>query len=171
MSARSGSPRRESRRRRRGLERVDRGSLARGTLPAKRVRELMLAEAWRRVAGAALARRAVAQGVRRGVLELTIADPGWADALVSLIPSLAARLSRRYPDLGIRRFRLQVGGRPQPVRALAADAVVESAAPETPETEAPTRSSQPESEPGAAGADVEEVARRYLERARKRGSC
>jgi hypothetical protein len=122
----------------------------------------MLAEAWRRVAGTALARRAVAERVRRGVLELTVADPGWADAVVALIPQLAGRLSRRYPDLGIRRFRVQVGASAHPVHDVPPDAGRDEPA--------GTSDAAPRRDAGRAPADLGDVARRYLERARKRRS-
>jgi hypothetical protein len=74
-------------------------------LSAARARSLELQAAWRHVAGAALAERAVALLVRRGVLELAVADPAWRRAVEHLLPELGARLAREHPDLGVTRFR------------------------------------------------------------------
>jgi len=75
-------------------------------LSATRTRDLELQAAWRHVAGAAIARRAPAVALRRGVLELTIAEPAWRRAIEHLLPELGARLSRDHPSLGVTRFRL-----------------------------------------------------------------
>jgi hypothetical protein len=75
-------------------------------LSRTRARDLALQVAWRRVAGPALAQRAVAVAVRRGVLELAVADPAWRRAVERLLPELGAKLQRRHPELGVTRFRL-----------------------------------------------------------------
>jgi predicted nucleic acid-binding Zn ribbon protein len=74
-------------------------------LPAGRASQLRLAAAWRRVAGDLVARRTTALAVRRGVLELQVADESWAGTLEALVPSLAERLSAECPGLGIRKVR------------------------------------------------------------------
>jgi len=79
-------------------------------LSATRTRDLELQAAWRRVAGPAIARRAPAIAVRRGVLELQVAEPAWRRALEHLLPELGARLAREHPALGVTRFRLVTGG-------------------------------------------------------------
>lgn len=87
-------------------------------LSERQKRALVLEHAWRQVAGEAVARRATAVGVTRGVLRIEVPDPRWATALRSLLPSLVGRLTRRYPHLGVRRFRIVAGGAnevPQPV--------------------------------------------------------
>lgn len=97
-------------RRVRGFERA--GSLPPGQLglPAGRARELVLQRAWRRVAGEAIARRAIALHIRRGVLEIAVADAHWAATLTELIPRLAGRLAASFPELGVRKFRLRREG-------------------------------------------------------------
>jgi len=81
-------------------------------LSAARTRDLELQAAWRHVAGPAISRRAPAIALRRGVLELHVAEPAWRRALEHLLPELGARLSREHPALGVTRFRL-VDGRGQ----------------------------------------------------------
>jgi hypothetical protein len=44
--------------------------------------------------------------VRRGVLELSIAEPAWRRAIENLLPELGARFARHHPALGVTRFRL-----------------------------------------------------------------
>jgi predicted nucleic acid-binding Zn ribbon protein len=75
-------------------------------LSAARANDLEIQAAWRRVAGPAIARRATAVGLRRGVLTLSIAGPAWRRVLENLLPELGARFSRHYPSLGVTRFRL-----------------------------------------------------------------
>lgn len=75
-------------------------------LSATRAKELELQAAWRHVAGPVIARRAPALAVRRGVLELSIAEPAWRRAIEHLLPELGAKLSRHHPALGVTRFRL-----------------------------------------------------------------
>ena len=75
-------------------------------LSLARAKDLELQAAWRRVAGAAIARRAEALSLRRGVLELSIAGHAWRRVLEKMLPELGARFTRRYPELGVTRFRL-----------------------------------------------------------------
>ena len=75
-------------------------------LSKSRAKELELQLAWRRVAGPALARRASVVALRRGDLELAIAEPEWRRVLENLFPELGARFARHHPDLGVTRFRL-----------------------------------------------------------------
>jgi hypothetical protein len=79
-------------------------------LRRSQARRLRLAYAWTSVAGPALARRVEAVRIARGVLELEISDPRWADQVKSLIPGLAGRLAGRFPDLGIKKMRLRTTG-------------------------------------------------------------
>jgi hypothetical protein len=80
-------------------------------LPRRRARELTLRVAWQRVAGDALARRAVPLSIERGVLVVGIADERWIDTARALIPRLVGRLAGAHPELGVRRCRLRVGDR------------------------------------------------------------
>ena len=93
-------------RRLRGFERLGvSGARALG-LSTIRTKDLELQAAWRHVAGPVIARRAPALAVRRGVLELQVAEPAWRRAIEHLLPELGAKLSRHYPALGVTRFRL-----------------------------------------------------------------
>ncbi len=94
----------------RGFTRV--GSLGVGDLglPKPQSRRLLLEQAWIRVAGEPLARRAVPVAIRRGVLEISIDDPAWAKQLIPLLPRLVGRLARNAPDLGVRKFRVTAAG-------------------------------------------------------------
>src|SRR5260221_12372821 len=93
-------------RRSRGFEPLG-ASGARAVGPsATRTKDLELQAAWRHVAGPAIARRASAVAVRRGVLELQVASRAWRRAIEHLLPELGARLSRHHPGLGVTRFRL-----------------------------------------------------------------
>jgi predicted nucleic acid-binding Zn ribbon protein len=75
-------------------------------LSAVRAKDLELQVAWRQVAGPAIARRAEAVALRRGVLTLSIAGPAWRRVLENLLPELGAKFARRYPALGVTRFQL-----------------------------------------------------------------
>ena len=75
-------------------------------LSRSRAKDLELQVAWRHVAGPALARRASVLTLRRGVLELSIAEPEWRRVLENLFPELGARFARHHPSLGVTRFRL-----------------------------------------------------------------
>jgi hypothetical protein len=76
-------------------------------LPRARARELLLASAWRRTAGEALARHVGARKGRGDVLVLSVRDERWAAALGEILPSLAARLAARFPELGLARFKIE----------------------------------------------------------------
>lgn len=93
--------------------RSKRGWVGLGELPAaklglgsRRTRELVLGRAWREAAGEAIARRAPAERITRGVLVVRVPDGNWADTLIDLLPRLAARLAALHPELGVSRFRL-----------------------------------------------------------------
>ncbi len=123
----------------------------------RRQRQLLLEIAWRNAAGEAVARRAAAVSVDRGVLLLEIADPRWAAAVRALLPVAAARLARLHPDLGVRRFRIRAGaeGTPEPAMPLGPPA---GGAPD------PTEREQAPQEAGPP--PIDEVAEAYLARFR-----
>lgn len=98
-------------RRRRGFERVGRLGADELGLSRRRAHELTLSAAWQRVAGAALARRARALSIERGVLVIGIEDERWVETAKALIPRLVGRLMGLHPGLGVRRCRLRVGER------------------------------------------------------------
>jgi hypothetical protein len=107
-------------RRHRGFERAGRVPARELGLPRAQAAQLVLAAEWRRVAGAAIAQRASAIAIRRGVLEIELHDERWRETLTSLLPNLASRLATRCPDLGVRKFLLRAGDsrpetRPSPV--------------------------------------------------------
>ena len=56
-----------------------------------------------------MARRAKVLGLRRGVLELSIAGPAWRRVLENMLSELGARFTRHHPALGVTRFRLTDG--------------------------------------------------------------
>jgi hypothetical protein len=93
-------------RRSRGFEPLGAAGVRALGLSASRTKDLELQAAWHHVAGPVLARRAVAQAVRRGVLSITVTDPAWRRPIEHLLPELGARLSREYPALGVTRFQL-----------------------------------------------------------------
>lgn len=80
-------------------------------LSRKRARALLLAVAWRRVAGEALSARAEARRLSRGVLEVETGDPGLAATLRSTLPDLAGRMAADFPALGLRKCRVIETGR------------------------------------------------------------
>lgn len=89
-------------RRRRGFEAAGVAGTNAIGLPVRRGRELSLAVAWRRVAGAPLAERTIEIHVRRGRLVIEVVDDaGWATGLSELLPQLAARFAAERPDLAI----------------------------------------------------------------------
>ena len=92
-------------RRSRGFEALGSAGIDALKLPASRLRNLEIQAAWRKVAGAGLAKHATAVNLRRGVLELNVADPGWRRAIERLLPELGARFSREHPSLGVTKFR------------------------------------------------------------------
>ena len=93
-------------RRSRGFEPLGSTGVRALGLSAARAKDLELQAAWRHVAGAAIARRAVAVALRRGVLELSVAEPAWRRAIENLLPELGARFARHHPELGVTRFSL-----------------------------------------------------------------
>ncbi len=159
---------------RRGFTPIGSADLRTVGLPAREARRLRLERAWAGVAGEAIARRARAADVRRGVLELDIADPAWARQLAPLLPGIVARLTLEFPDLGIRKLKTVVAGEATE-RAIAvtpADAQPRS----TREASDPNPKSNPKSKPSAPAAaeplspgDLLEIAARYLDRAREAG--
>ena len=74
-----------------------------------RAKDLELQAAWRHVAGPAIAHRAKALALRRGVLELSIAGTAWRKVIEDMLPELGARFRRHHPGLGVARFRLTDG--------------------------------------------------------------
>jgi len=132
------------------------------SLPERQKRALVLEHAWRRVAGEAVARRAAAAGVARGVLRVEVPDPRWATALRGLLPGLVARMARSYPELGVRRFRIVAAGAEELPRP-----VPESPQDDAPATSAPTPSRPGEvraADPAPAGVRIEAIADAYLAR-------
>jgi hypothetical protein len=143
-------------RRRRGFEALaeitpDKLGLSRG-----RSVQLLLEATWDEVAGETLARRARPLSLRRGVLEVEVADDRWIEPLLSLIPRIAGRLNARRPELGIRKLKIRAGG--QLLDRLPAAAEVEDCA--------PTEPSPPDLE--SARLTIEQVRDRYLARLRSR---
>jgi len=78
-------------------------------LSASRAKDLELQAAWRQVAGPAIARRAEALALRRGVLDLSISGVAWRKVIENMLPKLGARFARHHPALGVTRFRLLDG--------------------------------------------------------------
>ena len=103
-------------RRRRGFERVGRVPANQLGLPTRLAKELLLAAAWRHVAGETIARRAAVR-VSRGVLEIRVPDEHWATLISELIPRIAGRMAAAYPELQVRKFRLHREGNRTPARA------------------------------------------------------
>ena len=160
-----------TRRRRRGFEPVGRVSATELGLSRRRADELTLRVAWRRVAGEALARRAAALSIERGVLVIGIEDERWVETAKALIPRLVGRLAGSHPELGVRRCRLRVGERGSTEAALR---VVPEEASESGTTDRePTRESEterPSSPDIPVGRRLEEVMERYLEQGARRRS-
>ena len=101
------------------------GSVGAGALglPKPLVRKLELEHAWQRIAGPALARRVRAAQIRNGVVELAVDDARWAREVIPLLPTLAGRLVRAAPGLGVRKFRITVGGEVRSAPAVPPDDV------------------------------------------------
>jgi len=99
-------------------------------LPAREARGLLLAHAWRHAVGDAIAKRLQPIRVVRGTVEIE-ADALWARDLRHLLPSLAGRLSRAAPELGVQRFRLRVQGDERVSEAQPIAVPPEIGAPET----------------------------------------
>jgi hypothetical protein len=96
-------------RRSRGFEPLGSTGVTNLGLSATRAKDLALQAAWRQVAGPAIAHRAKATALRRGVLELSIAGPAWRKVIEDMLPDLGARFTRHHPALGVTRFRLTDG--------------------------------------------------------------
>jgi predicted nucleic acid-binding Zn ribbon protein len=109
-------------RRRRGFEQVGCLPASQLGLPSRLAKELLLAAAWRHVAGETIARRAVVR-VNRGVLEIRVPDGHWATTMAELIPRIAGRMAAAYPQLGVRKFRMQREGQSRPARATTIEEV------------------------------------------------
>lgn len=153
------------RRNRRGFERAGALSLDRLGLPRARARELILAQAWDQVAGPALAARVRAARVQRGVLEIEVTSGRWSATLREWLPRLAGRLSRAFPELGVRKFRVLRAGSDelepaQPVAAGEQPLNPEDARPAPEATEEPIEVEDSRS----PDERLEELASRYLQR-------
>jgi len=160
----------QNRRRRRGFEHAGTLPLDSLGLPRGRARELILAQAWEDVAGSKLVHHARALCVQRGVLEIEISGGRWTDTLSELLPGLTGRLSRRYPELGVRKFRWIVRDSKERGPILALDTSRETEARETKAVEAaqeaPALPKQEIEIDDRRDQDerLQELARRYLER-------
>ena len=96
------------RRRAKGFEPMGKLDPRQMGLPVGKARQLRLEQAWRKIAGEALSRRARAISLRRGVLEIEAEDRAWLAAVEPLLPRLAGRLVARHPDLGVTKYRLRL---------------------------------------------------------------
>jgi hypothetical protein len=153
-------------RRDRGFERVGGLPADQLGLPRARGRELVLDRAWRQVAGEAVARRAVARRVVRGVLEVEVDDERWIETLRPLVPRLAGRLAGQYPELRVHKFRLILDRsrplpRPQPVEAI--DRAAPPSEPRSPAKSAPHDPTSDE----APAERLTRIMERYLDRPRR----
>jgi hypothetical protein len=128
-------------------------------LPPARGREMLLAHAWRTVAGPALASRATLGGLRRGVLEVRVPAGPWAESVAALLPRLAGRLAASWPSLGVKRYRLVREGAAGPAPAAREVGGVDE---ERAEAAEPERGLGPR--PVLAAPAIGELKRRYLER-------
>jgi hypothetical protein len=134
-------------------------------LSSARTSELVLTRAWREAAGEAIARRAPAERIRRGVLELRVPDGNWAEALIELLPRLAARLATSHPELGVVRFRLLRQGRYEPSRP---ERLPEAEEPFAPTHEDSAASNEAEGDGAAPIAErLQRAMERYLARSQK----
>jgi len=153
-------------RRDRGFERAGRLPADQLGVPRARGRELVLDRAWRQVAGEAVARRAVARRVVRGVLEVEVDDERWVETLGHLVPRLAGRLAARYPELRVRKFRLILDRSRALPRPQSVEAVDET--PPSPEPRPPAESAALDQPSDVAPAErLTRVMERYLERPRR----
>lgn len=103
--------------------------------------------------------------VQRGVLEIEVVCGRWTDTLTEFLPGLAGRLSRLYPELGVRRFRLihtdtNERDAPQAIEITEATGRTRQTQ-DAPEL--PGRTVEPE-DPRPQHERLEELARRYVER-------
>jgi hypothetical protein len=129
-------------------------------------RRLRLQHCWRAVVGEAVAGRLTVTRIVRGMLEIE-AEPRWAASMEPVLGSLVGRLAGRFPELGIRRYRLTVEGASESGEAVAVR-------PESPESAdagrpvPPVRPSPKEGDPPGRLRDrIERAARLYLERAER----
>jgi len=138
-------------------------------LPARKALDLCLAHAWRLVAGEALASRAPAGRVSRGVLHIHVDDPRWAPVVRRVLPRLAGRLAGRFPELGVKKLRLRIGGADETSRAqtVVPDPPGPSPAAPAPRSTKLHHRTQESSPPLGAGVGIEDLADRYMERTRK----
>ena len=51
------------------------------------------------------------------MVEIRVPDEHWATMISELIPRIAGRMAAAYPELGVRKFRLQREGKRTPARA------------------------------------------------------
>lgn len=96
----------ETKRRVAGFERLGAGGAATLGLGARRAHALALEAAWRRAAGASIARRAAIVGRRRGVLAIAVTEDAWRRVIGPLLPEIASRLREAAPELGITSVRI-----------------------------------------------------------------
>lgn len=96
----------ETKRRVAGFERLGAAGAAMPGLGARRARALALEAAWRRAAGASIARRAAIVGRRRGVLEIAVSEDAWRRVVARLLPEIASRLREAAPEFGIASIRI-----------------------------------------------------------------
>lgn len=75
-------------------------------MPRRQARALLLEHAWRRCAGASVARHVEAVRVVRGVLELRASDRAWFHAASDFLPDLLTRVVAEWPRLGVRKARV-----------------------------------------------------------------
>ncbi len=66
---------------------------------------------WPEVAGPVVSEHATPVGLRRGVLQLEVTEPGWATQLRHLEPQLVERLCEHLGDGAVRAVRVRVAGR------------------------------------------------------------
>jgi hypothetical protein len=131
-------------------------------LPPAAAKELALAHAWRRAAGAVLYARLPALRIRRGVLEVGVPDPRWAEAMRPLLPKLVGRMAAAAPDLRITRFRVVVEGGTVPDVAIPVE--------RAPGVEPPSQDADTARAPVAAETlEIGSLAERYLSRSRNLG--
>jgi hypothetical protein len=153
-------------RRSRGFEQVGRVGLEGCGLRRAEARRLRLEHGWKVVAGEAVAGRLRVARVARGTLEIS-ADARWATSLEPVLGGLVGRLAGRFPELGIRRYRLTVEGAPEAKSTV----TVSPESADTPDAERPATPVRPSREdagpPTPLQERIERAARRYLERAER----
>jgi hypothetical protein len=132
-------------------------------LPKPRARAVALAHGWTVVAGARLAERVRAEGVRAGVLELTAEGKAWRDAVLPALPAMAARLAALHPSLGVRKVRVRLEGEAEVPPALAVPGQPPEGPPAVPRRSNVSRAPAPAGEVRDASALLD-LAARYLRR-------